>query len=52
MMDKSDLFQDFRSVDHPVIGADARAQEPVDLCTNSALAALNAIGTAPKGVHQ
>ncbi len=40
MIDKSDLFHDFRSIDYPVIDADAHVQEPADLWTNNAPASL------------
>ncbi len=47
MIDKSDLFHDFRSIDYPVIDADAHVQEPVDLWTNNAPASLQ--GRVPTG---
>jgi predicted TIM-barrel fold metal-dependent hydrolase len=40
MIDKSDLFHDFRSIDYPIIDADAHVQEPLDLWTNDAPASL------------
>ena len=49
MIDKSDLFHDFRSIDYPVIDADAHVQEPVDLWTNNAPASLQ--GRVPRVKH-
>ncbi len=49
MIDKSDLFHDFRSIDYPVIDADAHVQEPVDLWTNNAPASLK--GRVPRVKH-
>ncbi|MEZ5504328.1 MAG: amidohydrolase family protein, partial [Halioglobus sp.] len=36
MIDQSDVFHDFRSINYPVIDADAHVQEPPDLWTNDA----------------
>lgn len=40
MTDNTDLFHDFRSIDYPVIDADAHVQEPEDLWTRDAPASL------------
>ena len=40
MIDKSEFFYDFRSIDYPVIDSDAHVQEPVDLWTNDVPASL------------
>ena len=49
MPDKSDLFYDFRSIDYPVIDADAHVQEPVDLWTSDAPPSLK--GRVPRVTH-
>ena len=46
MIDKSDLFHDFRSIYYPVIDADAHVQEPIDLWTHNAPASLQ--GRVPR----
>ena len=40
MTDANELFHDFRSIDYPVIDADAHVQEPEDLWTTDAPASL------------
>jgi len=40
MTDSTELFHDFRTIDYPVIDADAHVQEPQDLWTNDPPASL------------
>ncbi len=49
MTNKSELFYDFRTIDYPIIDADAHVQEPEDLWTANAPASLK--GRVPRVTH-